>query len=233
MSYGQGNIIFNINPTPIPGPPFSLNSADNGLSVDPITKRIVLGNDTGGSAAGLLSSREIPTNGFPIFFLDAVSTAQIQSGLIGVLDTATNNNNISIAADNTMASLSIQTDLGTGSTPPTIQLAQIGGTSYSIDSSGNSFRVRGTSNLLRLDTANNLYELGDIDAVGNNTILQVDDTNNIIIAKATNGIRTNDPGSGTGDILMGSMVVGVVVLDATQYWEVKVNGVIKKVLVAA
>lgn len=50
-----------------PGPPFVATSADNGLSVDPITGRIVWGNDdTGGTATGLaklLSDREIDTDG--------------------------------------------------------------------------------------------------------------------------------------------------------------------------
>ncbi len=51
---------------PPPGPPFAANSAENGLSVDPITGRIVLGNDVGGSDAALLSDRVIPMQGFTI-----------------------------------------------------------------------------------------------------------------------------------------------------------------------
>jgi hypothetical protein len=48
------------------GPPFSPTSAANGLSVDPVTKKIVLGNDTGGTLATLLSNREIPLLGFSL-----------------------------------------------------------------------------------------------------------------------------------------------------------------------
>lgn len=53
-------------------PPFPANSADNGLSVDPVTGRIVLGNDVGGpgSPAQLLNDREIVTN-------DGVTTGDI------------------------------------------------------------------------------------------------------------------------------------------------------------
>lgn len=67
-----------------PGPPFSSNSADNGLSVDAISGKIVLGNDQGDAAApaALLSNREIvmedsAANSFVILFnsiLNAVLT---------------------------------------------------------------------------------------------------------------------------------------------------------------
>lgn len=45
----------------MPGPPFAAGSADNGLSVDSVTGRIVLGNDLGDAAAParLLNDREI------------------------------------------------------------------------------------------------------------------------------------------------------------------------------
>lgn len=66
-----------------PGPPFETDSADNGLSVDPVTGRIVLGNDVGDPAApaALITSREINTtdaggNNFSIF-LNAVVNAVI------------------------------------------------------------------------------------------------------------------------------------------------------------
>lgn len=51
---------------PPPGPPFVSTSAVNGLSVDPVSGAIVLGQDVGavGDPAQLLSDREIPFNGF-------------------------------------------------------------------------------------------------------------------------------------------------------------------------
>lgn len=63
---GQGSISFSqkVEPAGAPGPPFAPTSADNGLSVDPITGRIVLGNDVGAFLAQLLSDREIPLNNF-------------------------------------------------------------------------------------------------------------------------------------------------------------------------
>jgi hypothetical protein len=56
-----------------PGPPFQPTSADNGLSVDTVSGRIVLGNDTGQVQAALLSNREIPTNGFNLLFSSGVA----------------------------------------------------------------------------------------------------------------------------------------------------------------
>jgi hypothetical protein len=50
------------------GPPFLSTSADNGLSVDTTTGRIVFGNDVTATTAQLLSSREVPMNGFNIGF---------------------------------------------------------------------------------------------------------------------------------------------------------------------
>jgi hypothetical protein len=68
----------------IPGPPFASNSADNGLSVDATSGKIVLGNDQGDATApaALLSNREIVMedsggNSFVILFnslLNAVLT---------------------------------------------------------------------------------------------------------------------------------------------------------------
>lgn len=64
-----------------PGPPFLSTSADNGLSVDATSGRIVLGNDTGdpGQPAALLSNREIVTedalfNVFSVVFNAILST---------------------------------------------------------------------------------------------------------------------------------------------------------------
>lgn len=48
------------------GAPFPAGAANNGLSVDPISGKIVLGNNAGAVTAALLSNREIPINGFYI-----------------------------------------------------------------------------------------------------------------------------------------------------------------------
>jgi trimeric autotransporter adhesin len=70
MGLGQGSIIVQQKKEPpvTPVPPFPTNSADNGLSVDPVSFKIVLGQDVGavGNPAILLSNREIPVNLFSI-----------------------------------------------------------------------------------------------------------------------------------------------------------------------
>jgi hypothetical protein len=67
MGQGQGSTTVNQRTLPSNGPPFSLNSAINGLSVN-AAGRIVLGQDVGavGDPAQLLSNREIPLKGFAI-----------------------------------------------------------------------------------------------------------------------------------------------------------------------
>jgi hypothetical protein len=68
MITGQGTTFIqpNIATPAAVFPPFPLNAADNGLSVDPITGEIVLGQAIGepGDPAKLLSNREIPLNNF-------------------------------------------------------------------------------------------------------------------------------------------------------------------------
>lgn len=83
MGLGAAAIITNAKKEQ-PGPPFASNSADNGLSVDATSGKIVLGNDQGDAAApaALLSNREILMedsggNSFVILFnsiLNAVLT---------------------------------------------------------------------------------------------------------------------------------------------------------------
>lgn len=70
-------------------PPFPLNAANNGLSVDPVSFEIVLGNNTGapGSPSQLLSDREVVTNAHTISFINANGLVKttINTGLITLL----------------------------------------------------------------------------------------------------------------------------------------------------
>lgn len=71
------------------GAPFAAGSADNGLSVDAVTGRIVLGNDQNDPAqpAVLLNSRDIPLNGNQISFIGTNGLAYV-SILEGDIDIA-------------------------------------------------------------------------------------------------------------------------------------------------
>lgn len=69
---GSGNSFFNsrIPPSGSPAPPFDPTSADNGLSVDAISGKIVLGDD-GSGLADLVSDRQIDIDGFMFTMLNA------------------------------------------------------------------------------------------------------------------------------------------------------------------
>lgn len=61
---------------------------------------------------------------------------------------------------------------------------------------------------------------------GGITMLEMTNNGNAIFGIP---IQTPNPGSGTGVIKMGAIQAAAVVLDAANYWEVMVNGVLKKV----
>jgi hypothetical protein len=77
MSNGLGGNITVHQKRRTPGAPFSSNAADNGLSVDAVTGKIVLGDDAGGVLATLLSPREIQLNGNAISFIGTANFSQI------------------------------------------------------------------------------------------------------------------------------------------------------------
>src|SRR5687767_7678796 len=112
MSTGNGPISTNQKREQA-GAPFAAGSAANGLSVDAVTGRIVLGNDLLGVAglAQLLSNREIFTNGFSITLVDGNIVLTISPGQIGQVDNVTNSG----AAMNSSGSMSVSDP--TGDTP--------------------------------------------------------------------------------------------------------------------
>jgi len=103
-SAGQGSFsMSNKNePAGSPGPPFLPTSADNGLSVDAITGRIVFGDDIGGVLAQFLSPREIEMNGNQFQFLNGgnrqflIDPVAPQSYLFGDIDGANNGTHIEL-----------------------------------------------------------------------------------------------------------------------------------------
>lgn len=95
MSLGLGNINVNQHKIPAgsPGPPFDPTSADQGITIDPVTGKIVLGNDTGGLLGQFTVDRFIEQNGHSLFFKDTASGTQvsIQTSFFQILNTNTNN----------------------------------------------------------------------------------------------------------------------------------------------
>lgn len=115
---------FNANAFPAAFPP---GAANNGLSVDPVSKKIVLGNSevfTPGDAA-LLSNREIWLNNFFIFLRDTIAGQNSETSIgafqINVGRAFPNANSLSLFGDNTGARLVVNA-VDAGSNPPEIQM---------------------------------------------------------------------------------------------------------------
>lgn len=68
------------NRSSVAGPPFIPTSADNGLSIDTVSGRVVLGQNVGqvGNPARLLNNRQVPLNGFQLNFTDPVNSTLIR-----------------------------------------------------------------------------------------------------------------------------------------------------------
>lgn len=154
--FGQGNVAFKAIPTPSgAAPPFALNAADNGLSVDVITGHIVLGDPAPaafGSAGSLLNDRDINLNTFIL--------------------RATDNGNPYLILDPTNQKVSIGDNTGI-----------FGGGVLEIDYIAKSVVLRadnGNSMALTLDSTNLIGELGDLAGSGNGTRLRINDTLQVV-----------------------------------------------------
>lgn len=221
-----------------PGAPFPANAAENGLSVDPVTGRIVLGNDVGGITAILLNNRVIPMGGFDFSFTNGVgrkfeinNTADAIS--FGDPDFTTTGYNATLNMAGQLFTVGgAGQNLLLDNTLFTYQIGDIGnfnnGNNFLISDSTDeiqAFSNNGT--VMDLDSLNRMFQIGAI-GWGNNTVVSADDANNLITLAATQGIRTSDPGFLTGRApwAFGDIVVAASVLDATQYLEVWVNGTV-------
>lgn len=203
-----------------PGAPFPVTSADNGLSVDPVTGRIVLGNDIGGTTAMLLSAREIDFNANSLQFIDSGGIGQpgttlFSDGYFQVLKDFPFFNGFFGSAGDLNGDIQINSDiLLPGSTPP--RLAFNNGSVTYLQNSATGFEVIDTSTTfrsLRLDQAAGAYWMGDIDNLLSGTMLRVNDAAGRVNARAgvefvhtdpaTNRFIQSNPASGfykMGDI---------------------------------
>jgi hypothetical protein len=166
MNFGQGNIGFVSNAIN-GGPPFPIGSADNGLSVDPASFKIVFGNDNTfafGGTADLLSSREIFMAGFSIHFLDNVGTqsdVSISAASIGAADFG-NSTTASIQANSNGAELFLSAP--TPGTLPFIDFDLGGAGSMLIRNNAGNLQATDTvfNQFLSLDIINDIYAMGDL-----------------------------------------------------------------------
>lgn len=239
MLYGQSSIHTNSNiPPATVMPPFPAGAANNGLSVDPITGLIVLGNDFPGITAALLSIREIPMGAFPIVFSSNVlGGLAILNPISFSITHPGSANGVTLSCGPLAGRIAINSDSTIpGGSPPLIRFHDPLFQDTNMYNLAGNFVIEtaaGTPSLA-LDFTNGNYDMGDVNGIANNTTISVDDGAGQVIANAINGlrssttIRTADPGSGSADWRLGTVVVAASVLDATQYVEVMIGGVVLK-----
>lgn len=240
-----------------PGPPFVATSANNGLCVDPITGKIVLGNDAGLLTAQLLSNRDIPLNNFFVEFIgrdngsgvfnnvligdgeiDIIRDSNVDSQpIINLIDSFTGDTSFIINTVGIMGLVSnrsitlAQNVASSNRSAAQISAAGVTGvlTNTQILSLIGSWNTAGICTGLLVDIGHTASGAGSrafdvkINAVSQ---FSVDVSGNLI---NTGSLTTGNPGSGSGSWLLGVPVVAASVLDGTQYLEVKVNGVIRKI----
>ncbi len=185
MGQGQGSVTVNQKAPiiPPPGPPFALNSADNGLMVDLIAGKIQLGQDPFappfGNPARLIRETDIPLNGFgfratgiggsPLFLIDDVTNAirnEARSWQAGNFLGAGNSTTLFLDDVNAF-----------------LQFASFG------------------SRTLLLDVLTDKYQIGDIDLFGNGNVLSIDNANQrweIGRYASAQNLLLNFPGAGIG-----------------------------------
>lgn len=213
-----------------PGPPFAATSADNGLSVDPISGRIVLGGGVGAPSA-LLDGRFIDTAGFLITFQRTGATAitQVSNAGLTVFDLSNSVNagvsSLGVFANNTAAG-----DSGVYSS---------GQWSLSNNASVDSVRCF-TNDFVFFDNVTNANRIHLRRVVD---VLQF--TPDSFVPMFTFGINTGDllatgtvttgqpSASGAGALKFGKIIAAASVLDGTRYWETQIDGVTIKVALIA
>jgi hypothetical protein len=199
-----------IPPSAPPFPPFPAGAANNGLSVDPVTGLIVLGNNTGGALATLLSNRDIPLNGKVLNFTGLAVQMHLNDGgaLPDILfGDAAGINILQIvpalqlgfwnATDGTdLASITLVGQPGAAS-------AQIGASNATGGSSINvqrfvidvncntGFSINNITNnaaSLTINTATHLVKIGDVTPSANSTLLTINDVARTVTINAVSGL---------------------------------------------
>lgn len=167
------------------GPPFPATAADNGLSVDAGTGRIVLGNDTGGNAAQLLNNREIILNGFSLKMPDGTATyfTYIDNVTMGLFeDTPFAGLAANFELAGVAARVRVTADLTAGGQP---EMNLVNTANPADDVIQRLETIEGYSvlqnsaapvHMLTLNNSAGRYKMGDIDAFLNGLLLSMDDT---------------------------------------------------------
>lgn len=178
MITGQGTTFIQPNVAVPSVPPFSVGAADNGLSVDPVTGLIVLGQAIGepGDPAQLISNREIPLNGFNLI-IGEVSFVRPSFQIYDALD------RIDISAEQLNGTFGGFTYLRVDQSLGRYAFGDQSGFNNNsvLDIQDNLSLIdiySGTLRYLEIDAANNVFWFGDIDLNNNGLSLLIDDGNN-------------------------------------------------------
>lgn len=177
-NYGQGSVI-NTPKQKQPGPPFASTSANNGLSVDPVSGAIVLGDDVGGVLSTLLSNREIPMAGNFIRLIGTDAVTELYGDSMQAYNSVDFATSCSWFVTPTGALLQIASDTGLGHTPARLELIDMGGASTRVQQNGTALEAtRLNDRMMSLDQVTDVYQMGDIDGTGFGLFLIIDDGNN-------------------------------------------------------
>lgn len=178
-------------------PPFNVNAADNGVSVDPVSGRIVLGRDVGVPGNGdLLSDREIQLNGNSIMFTDngftyfLVDPPPQSLYVFGDAGGSLNGGRLEIN------DISGQVTLNNG---PGSSAAQV-----FLDGDDILLRNQGGQRFLDIDRLNDTFGFGDLDVSGQGTFIEINNPMgllNISNAALTAAVNINGVNGFTGTVL--------------------------------
>lgn len=265
---GNGGLNFSpVTFTGAAGPPFAPTSADNGLSIDAVSGKIVLGSQyfppgTAGGPETLINDRQIDMGGNRLVLIEGSSLPFIQqvnigAQIIGIIDTfvggsATLNpvGLVIIDPSTTGSNLSAQTFQIIDSA--TLQNAVLRKTDITFSDPSPFTAALTAFNLTITDVSIGRFSqlteqalfidnplTGDNTLVQDSTIIQTTGstgqitTVNGTIVKSGGTVQTQQPSiNGSGLWNLGKIINGAVVLNAGAFIEVKVDGVVKKLLIA-
>lgn len=184
--YGLGS--FNTtNNFPPSGSPFTAGSADNGLSVDPGTGKIVMGNDNDflmDGTAKFLSPRKIYINGQSIHLLDDPGGAgnevdvTISAGNVGVTALGAGGS-ANLTAGTGIAGTLFLGNAGFAGLNPTVQFDIGGAGTYSLTNIAGNLQVKDTAvnSFLSINALNDAYQFGDINGKAGTCFFLIDSSN--------------------------------------------------------
>lgn len=242
----------------VPGPPFALTSADNGVSVDPGTGHVVLGNAFGepGSPAQLLNNREIDLVGNVFQFVNGAGFRKLlvdafnDTYVFGDVDLQTGGSRIILDP----AAFHVQLDIGNtnilngqlvAGVNPIVTIgdnpATGNGTYLQVDDTNSVVVVfLGANEAMQIDKFSGFSTvlLGDINAVGNQTGLAVDDFLRVVKVNALNGIKVDGcnfliesvtPYANGAGALVGTLNNSPVAGDPTKWIRIIDNGITRHI----